>query len=101
MRSPKIFILMEREMIIASVVVKTIEDKAENLVLKLNDIPNVTTHGIHKNDNIIVLIEADSAEHLEGIGKFINSEFEEVMGTYPTFISTDVESEELKKEINS
>ena len=87
-------------MIIASVVVKTMEAKAEELVIKLNDIPNVTTHGIYQNDNVIVLIEADSPEHLESVGKYINSEFDEVMGTYPAFISSENSMEELKEEMS-
>ena len=78
-------------MIIASMIVKTTVDSAEKVVLALNELPNVTTYGIHKDNNIVVLIEAESEDKLRDLSRYINSEFDGVTGTYPTFISVDEE----------
>lgn len=76
-------------MIIASMIVKTTTDKAEDVVLKLNKLPNVTTHGIYKEDNIIVVVEAENEEELESFAKYISSEIIDVLGVYPTFVSAE------------
>ncbi|MBL1211819.1 MAG: hypothetical protein HND52_00560 [Ignavibacteriae bacterium] len=78
-------------MIIASMIVKTETEKVNDIVLKLQKLPNVTTHGVHKENNIIVLVEAESDDKLKEIGRYISSEFEGVYGTYPTFVSGDEE----------
>lgn len=85
-------------MIIASMIIKALPENIDELVLKLNNIPNVTTYGVHKEENIIVLIEADSEDQLKDLSRYINSEFDGVLGTYPTFISSE---EELDEEIKS
>lgn len=80
-------------MIIASMIVKTIPEKVNDIVLELQKIPNVTTHGIYKENNIIVLVEAESNDELKDLGKYIAVEFDGVLGTYPTFISADEDLE--------
>ncbi|MCZ7602833.1 MAG: hypothetical protein C4543_05850 [Ignavibacteriales bacterium] len=80
-------------MIIASMIVKVDEEKINDVVLELQKIPNVTTHGIYKKENIIVLVEAESNDQLRDLGRFINSTFDGVIGTYPTFVSADEEFE--------
>ena len=85
-------------MIIASMIVRTLPDKVDETILELQKLPYVTTHGVHKDDNIIVLVEAESEEKLKDLGRYINSEFEHVLGTYPTFISAD---EDLTEETKS
>jgi nitrate reductase NapAB chaperone NapD len=82
-------------MIIASMIVKTEIEKVNDIVLQLNKLPNVTTHGIFKENNIIVLVEAESNDKLRDIGRYISSEFDGVFGTYPTFVSAD---EDIKAE---
>ena len=76
-------------MIIASLIVKTIPEYAEDTALKLSKLPNVSTHGIYKGDNIIVLIEAEKEEQLEDFSKYIINEFDGILGTYPTFVSSE------------
>ena len=76
-------------MIIASMVIKTLPEKAEDVVLGLKKLPNVTTHGIYKDENIIVVIEAEKEGHLEDFSKYVTHEFDGVLGTYPTFIGNE------------
>lgn len=87
-------------MIIASMIIKALPENIDEVVLKLNNIPNVTTYGVHKEENIIVLIEADSEDQLKDLARYINSEFEGVLGTYPTFIGSEEEMEEAAKPVN-
>lgn len=76
-------------MIIASMIVKTQKDKAEEIALQLKRIPSVSTHGIYKEDNIIVLMEAEKEEELEHLSRYIMNEFDGILGTYPTFVASE------------
>jgi nitrate reductase NapAB chaperone NapD len=87
-------------MIIASMIVKVLPENIDDVVLKLNNIPNVTTYGVHKEENIIILIEADSEDQLKDLARYINSEFDGILGTYPTFIGSDEDVEEALKSVN-
>ncbi|MEX1276062.1 MAG: chaperone NapD [Bacteroidota bacterium] len=76
-------------MFIASMIVKTAPERAEEAVLSLNRIPHVSTHGIYKESNIIVVAEADRVEDLTDLSRYILNEFEGVLGVFPTFLSSD------------
>jgi nitrate reductase NapAB chaperone NapD len=81
-------------MIIASMVVKAEKDKAENIALQLKRIPNISTHGIYKDENIIVVIEAEKEEELENLARYIMNEFDGIIGTFPTFMASDDDLDE-------
>lgn len=87
-------------MIIASMIVKALPENIDEVVLKLNNIPNVTTYGVHKEENIILLIEADSEDQIKDLARYINSEFDGILGTYPTFIGSDEDVEEVLTSVN-
>jgi nitrate reductase NapAB chaperone NapD len=87
-------------MIIASMIIKALPENIDEVVLKLNNIPNVTTYGVHKEENIIVLIEADSEDQIKDLARYINSEFDGILGTYPTFIGSDEDVEEVLTSVN-
>lgn len=80
-------------MIIASMIVRTDPDKVNDVLLELQKLPNVTTHGVYKESNIIILVEAESDDKLKDLGRYINSEFNGVYGIYPTFVSADEDIE--------
>ena len=82
-------------MIIASIIVKCDPEKIDEIALNISKIPNVSTHGVHKEDNLIVLIEAESEDELENFTRYIQSEYDGIMGTYPSFISSEDELEEF------
>lgn len=84
-------------MIIASLVVTTKTGMAEEVALQLKSIPNLTTHGIYKGDNIIVVIEAENEEDLVNMSRYILNEFEGILGTYPTFVASEDEIKELEE----
>jgi len=87
-------------MIVASMIIKAFPENIDEVILKLNNIPNVTTYGVHKEENIIVLIEADSEDQLKDLARYINSEFDGILGTYPTFVSADENFDEEIKTVN-
>jgi len=70
-------------------IIKTEDGKAEDVVLKLKGIPNLTTHGIYKENNIIVVLEAEKEEELENLSRYIMNEFDGIIGTFPTFIASE------------
>ena len=78
-------------MIVASLIIKCDPDKIDEVTLNISKRPNVTTHGVYKEDNLIVLIEADTEEEIENFSRYIQSEFDGIIGTYPSFISSEEE----------
>lgn len=79
-------------MIIASMIVKVVPEKAEDIAQQLRRIPNVTTYGVHKENNIIVVAEAHDEEQLQNLSKYIMEEFEDVWGVFPTYMTSDEEN---------
>ncbi len=88
-------------MIVASLIVKCDPVYVNEIVIRLNKIPDVTTYGVHKENNIIALIEAETEVQLKELSRYISSEFEGVLGTYPTFIGNDDFKEPLSTENNN
>jgi len=83
-------------MIIASMIVKTEKEKAEDIALQLKRIPNLSTHGVYKEDNIIVVMEAEKEEELVNMSRYIMNEFDWILGIYPTFVASENELDEIK-----
>lgn len=81
-------------MIVASIIIKCDPEKVDEVALNVSKIPNVSTHGVHKGDNLIVLIEAESEEEIENFSRYIQSEYDGILGTYPSFISSEDELDE-------
>ena len=86
-------------MLVASVIVKCIPEYVDKIKSKLGEIENVTVYGVHNHENIVIIIEAEKEEQLEEITNIIRLEPEGVLGTYPTFISSE-DDIELEKSIN-
>jgi nitrate reductase NapAB chaperone NapD len=84
-------------MIIASLIIKCDPSKVDEINLNISKLPNVTTHGIHKEDNLIVLIEAQNEDEIENFTRYIQAEFDGILGTYPSFISSEEQLEDNDK----
>lgn len=78
-------------MLISSMIVKVVPEMAEEVVLKLNKIPNVTTYGVHKENNIIIVAEMETEEQLEDLSNHITNEYDGVLNVYFTYVSSDLE----------
>ncbi|HEY4756582.1 MAG TPA: chaperone NapD, partial [Ignavibacteriaceae bacterium] len=84
-------------MIIASMIVTTQKGMAEEVALQLKRVPNLTTHGVYKGDNIIVVMEAEKEEELVNMSRYLMNEFEGILGTYPTFMASEDEVDEIEE----
>lgn len=78
-------------MLIASMIVKVVPAEAQAVQAQLQRLPNVTTYGIHKEDNIILVTEARSVEALEQLSKHVTHEIAGVLGVFPTYVTEDEE----------
>jgi nitrate reductase NapAB chaperone NapD len=70
-------------------IVRVAPEKAEETAKKLEQISNLTTYGVHKECNIIVVAEADDAEELENLSRRIMNEFPGITGVFPTYVTFD------------
>jgi nitrate reductase NapAB chaperone NapD len=78
-------------MLVASMVVKTAPGRAEEISRQLGRIPNVTTYGVHKEVNIVLVVEAHDEAQLENLARFIVDSFEDAWAVFPTFVGEDAE----------
>lgn len=78
-------------MLVASMIVKAEPEQAEEVCRQLGRVPGVTTYGVHKDVNIVVVAEAQDVEQLENLATYIVENFEGAWGVYPTFVGSDDE----------
>lgn len=78
-------------MLISSMIVKVEPAKAEKVAHQLGRVPNVTTYGVHRENNVIIVAEMHDAEQLENLSKYILNEFDGVSGIFPTYVAVDEE----------
>ncbi len=78
-------------MLIASMIVKVLPEKAIETEKLMEQYPNVTTYGVHKDNNIIIVVEANDAQELESLSRRIMNAHEAVLGVFPTYVTTDEE----------
>lgn len=76
-------------MLIASMIVKVVAAEAEAVQAQLRRLPHVTTYGIHKEDNIILVAEARSVEELEKLSLHLTHEITGVLGVFPTYVTEE------------
>lgn len=76
-------------MFISSMIIKVLPEKAEEMLAKLKKMSEVTTYGIHNDNNIIAVAEAEEINELELLSKRIVDECEAVLAVYPTYVASD------------
>jgi nitrate reductase NapAB chaperone NapD len=76
-------------MLVASMVVKVDAAQAEELSRQFGRIPGLTTYGVHKDDNVVVVAEAQDEAQLENMARYILDHFEGAWGVFPTFVASD------------
>lgn len=81
-------------MLIASMIVKVIPEHAEEVAQQLERTPNITSYGVHKENNIIIVTEAHDVEQLENIARYILETYPDVLGVFPTFVGSEEEDVE-------
>ncbi len=73
-------------MLISSMLVKVIPEKADEIAQLLERIPNVTNYGVHNENNIVIVVESHDKEQLENLCKYIMESYEDVLGVFPTYV---------------
>ncbi len=81
-------------MLISSMIVKTRPGKAETVLTQLQKIPRVTTYGVHRGNNIIVVAEIHDIKQLENLTAFIMESIDDVLSVSPTYINFEDELQE-------
>jgi len=76
---------------IAGVVIVTMQEKSLQVLDQINEIENVTSYGIHKDNNIIAVFEGDTPKDLELISKKIESDVPGVLGIFPSYVNYEDE----------
>ncbi len=72
---------------IAGVVVLTVPEKTNDILLQLNKIKNVTTYGVHKENFIVAVFEGETPNELEEMSDKIIKTIPGVLGIYPAYVN--------------
>ncbi len=85
---------------IAGVVIIVDQKKTASVLNQLNSLDNVTTYGVHKDNNIIAVFEGDSPSDLEKMNDEISKNIPGIFGIYPAYVNfeEDMENEERESE---
>jgi nitrate reductase NapAB chaperone NapD len=86
-------------MLVASMVVKVDPAQADELSRQFGRIPGLTTYGVHKEDNIVVVAEAHDEAQLENMARYLLDNFEGAWGVFPTFVASDTSSDSGRREL--
>jgi|GEM_PF-5726827 len=72
-------------MLITSMIVQAVPEKIHALSRLLEKIPNVSTHGIHKGEYLILVAETRDVPQLENLISYIANDFDDVLGVFTTY----------------
>ncbi|HGY56525.1 MAG TPA: hypothetical protein ENK44_12520 [Caldithrix abyssi] len=79
---------------IAGVVILTREEMTSQVLNQLQNVENVTTYGVHKNNNIVAVFEGQTPKELERINDKLINEVPGILGIYPAYVNyEDVEEQ--------
>ncbi|NOX37927.1 MAG: chaperone NapD [Calditrichaeota bacterium] len=76
---------------IAGVVVVTVPERTSSVLQELKKLSNVTTYGVHKENNIIAVLESDTTKGLEQLSNQISQAIQGVIGVFPAYINFEDE----------
>lgn len=62
-------------------------DKADEVLDELKQVSGITTYGIHKDNNIIAVLDTTSIEELKSTSLLILNDIPNVMGVYPSSVN--------------
>ena len=81
-------------MLVASMIVKTTPERAEEVARQLGRMPNVTSYGVHGEENIVLVAEAHDEAQLANLSRYILDTFEDAWGVFPTFVGSDADGDD-------
>ncbi len=86
---------------IAGVVVVTVPEQTSDVLQELKKLKNVTTYGVHKENNIITVLESDSTRGLERLANQISQTIQGVIGVFPAYINFEDEIPDQNSDLSS
>ena len=72
---------------IAGIVILTAPGKADSVLSDLQALSQVTTYGIHKENNIVAVLETDTPAELKILSASIQDDIPGVMGVYASNVN--------------
>lgn len=81
-------------MLISGVVLLIQPEKSMQISTELKKYPNITTYGIHKENYIIAVFEADDEKQMKILSENLVQQIDGVLGVYPTYMQFDEEGDE-------
>ncbi len=82
---------------IAGVIVLTVPEKADEVMVRLQEYKNVTTYGSHKINHIVAVLEGDSPDELEKLTDQLKEQIPNIIGIYPAYVNfEDAPAEETE-----
>lgn len=82
---------------VAGIVVLTVKEKADRVLTGMQQIENVTTYGVHKENHIVAVLEGDNSRELETLSNRIE-EIDGVLGVFPAYVSFEDEADETPED---
>lgn len=78
-------------MIVAGVVVETVEGAAARVAARLGAVPGVELQGDDGLRRLAAVISVADAEALDALGRRLVEEDDEILGVFPTYVGSDPE----------
>ncbi len=78
-------------MIVAGVVVETVEGAAARVAARLVEVPGVEIQGGDGLRRLAAVISAEDAAALDALGRKLVEGDEEILGVFPTYVGSDPE----------
>lgn len=76
-------------MLISSMIAKVDPAHAGEVARRLERIPGVTSYGVHRENNVILVAETRDEEQMEQLARHILEGYDEVWAVFPTFVASD------------
>ncbi|GAB4185565.1 MAG: hypothetical protein Kow00108_23040 [Calditrichia bacterium] len=78
---------------VAGVVILADNTKVKSIYQNLQKYSNITTYGVHHENQIVAVFEADSSNELELMSEEIKEKEEGILGIFPAYVNFEDEVE--------
>lgn len=72
---------------IAGVIILTEPTQADQILSDLQEVSGLTTYGIHDENNIVAVLETETASELREISTAIKEDIPGILGVYPAYVN--------------
>ncbi|BDG08456.1 hypothetical protein [Anaeromyxobacter paludicola] len=78
-------------MVVAGVVIETVEGAAARVSARLLQVPGLELQGGDGARRLAAVVTAEDAEAVEALGRALLERDEEILGVFPTYVGSDAE----------